>query len=257
VLERRVLDGIAILVSTDLEAEGCAVAFTERGGGVSRPPFDALNLSFTTDDPRQAVVENRARVCRALGIDRFALGQQVHGAGVARVTGDLSGRGFDEASAALPATDGLVTTEPRVALAVLVSDCVPVALASPGEERLAVVHAGWRGIVTGVVQSALRTFQRPGSVLAVVGPAIGPDHYEVGEDVAQRIADAAGDRSVAIRRDQSVFADLPAAVESILRTSGVSNVERADLCTACLTGAFFSHRRDGDTGRQALIAFRR
>jgi YfiH family protein len=249
--------GIAALVASDLEAEGFLIAFTERAGGVSRPPFGGLNLSLSSGDAQDRVAENRRRACHGLGIDRFVLGQQVHGAAVATVTAEHAGRGFEDPTAAIPGIDGLVTTEHGMALAVLVADCVPIAMASPREGRLGVVHAGWRGIATGVVRAAVDRFDRPEAVQAVIGPAIGPDHYEVAEEVAGPIATAAGHDGVVIHREGRMFADLPAAVASILRSSGVESVEMAGVCTACHPEAFFSYRRDGPTGRQALVALRR
>jgi YfiH family protein len=149
-----------------------------------------------------------------------------------------------------------MTTQRGVGLAVLVADCVPVALASRDEKTLAVVHAGWRGLVAGVVTTAVSAFARPASIRAAIGPCIGSDHYEVGEDVAAFVAEAAGHQAV-VHRDGAWFADLAAAVASVLSRRGVEVVDRAGLCTACLQDAFYSHRRDGRTGRQALVAVRR
>src|SRR5712692_7339062 len=256
-LERRALGrGIAALVSRPLEAAGFLIAFTERTGGTSQSPFRSLNLGLRTDDERAAVLQNRRRVCEALGVSSFAVGQQVNGARCARVGPKRAGAGFTDAADAFGATDALITTSRDVALAALVADCVPVALVDPARGALAVVHAGWRGIAAGILGASLRRFAEPGEVRAVIGPAIGPDHYSVGEDVALAVS-AASDAGVnAARRGGQVFLDLPGTVARILKELGVRREDSAGTCTACEPRRFFSYRRDGPTGRQALIAVR-
>jgi purine-nucleoside/S-methyl-5'-thioadenosine phosphorylase / adenosine deaminase len=256
-LERRVLPGrVTALVSKRLESDGFLVAFTERTGGASAAPYRSLNLGLRTDDVRERVTENRRRACSALGIQRFACGEQVHRSALARVGPKRAAAGFDDPESALPGADALWTTSRAVPLAVLVADCVPLALAEATSGVLAVVHAGWRGIASGVLRSALRRFDEPASVRAAIGPAIGSDHYEVGEDVALAVS-AAAEGGAVIRRDRGrLFLDLPGTVARVLKELGVRSIERAEECTACERARFFSHRRDGETGRQALIATR-
>jgi purine-nucleoside/S-methyl-5'-thioadenosine phosphorylase / adenosine deaminase len=250
-------NGVTALVSTLFERDGFLAAFTERGGGVSGPPFATLNLGLRTGDDRTSVIENRGRVASALGVDRFASARQVHGATLARLGADLAGAGFADAEEALDGADALVTMDRNVALAVLAADCVPVALADPRRGALAVVHAGWRGVAGGIVGTSLRSFEHPSEILAAVGPAIGVDHFEVGEDVVAVVASGTDGRAVVRRSGSRIYLDLPGTVERILRESGVAGVDRADDCTACEPDRFFSYRRDGRTGRQALIAVRR
>ncbi len=258
-LARRVHDeGLTVLVSTDLEREGFMVAFTERTGGESDSPFASLNLGFTAGDDPDRVRENRVRVCRALQIERFVRGWQVHGAGVAEVTPDLAGAGFDEADSAIPGTDAMVTIERGLALSILTADCVPVALADPDAGRLGVVHVGWRGLAAGIIAKALASFPHPTTVLAAIGPAVGLDHYQVGLDVAMAIESVAGRATVARRADDGrVQVDLSATVAGMLGVAGATVTDRSTECTACRADRFFSHRRDGETGRQALVAMRR
>ncbi len=256
-LDRRTLGhGVTALVSTGLEEAGFLAAFTERTGGVSCGPFGSLNLSFSGGDPPDRVVENRRRACRALGIERFASGQQVHGSTVRMVGRSESGAGFDHPPAALPSTDALATLVQGVALAVLVADCVPIALASPAEGRLAVVHAGWRGIAAGIVTSAVSMFHRPQDVIGAIGPAVGPDHYEVGPEVAASVAAATEGRAVVQGAGETLRLDLVATVAEILRGCGVRRIETAEECTACRPYRFYSFRGEGITGRQALVAVR-
>lgn len=244
------------MVPGDLEDAGFLVAFTERRGGVSEPPYATLNLGFRTGDRPEDVRENRQKVVDALGVPPFAIAAQVHGAGVVRVGEGRAGVGFDGSSPVARA-DALAVTRPRVPVGILVADCLPVALASPREGLLLAVHAGWRGLAAGILDEAMRSFERPGGVRAAVGPAIGPCHYEVGEDVALAVAAGSAAGAVTERRAGRVHLDLPATARRVLRAAGVRRIEVAEVCTACEEGRFFSHRRDEITGRQALVAMRR
>jgi YfiH family protein len=135
---------------------------------------------------------------------------------------------------------------------VLTADCLPVALlrANGSAPALAVVHVGWRGLLGGLLEAAVRTLG-PGKLAAAVGPAIGPCCYEVNEDVAEPFRARFG--SQVIREGRL---DLWRASEAALREAGCERVERLDLCTCCHPELFFSHRRDrGRTGRQGLIGY--
>jgi YfiH family protein len=256
-VERRSLEGkVTALVSKRLESDGFVVAFTERTGGVSTGRFRALNLGLATSDDVVRVAKNRRRVCQALDIERFACGQQVHGARLARVGPKRAGAGFEDADDGLPETDALWTTSRGVALAVLAADCVPIALADPAAGRLAVVHAGWRGVAGGILPAAIRAFADPTRVKAAVGPAIGPDHYEVKEDVALAVSAASESGAVLRRAAGRIMLDLPGTAVRILKELGVRSIDREEACTACERERFYSHRRDGETGRQALVGVR-
>lgn len=195
-------------------------------------------------------------VCGALGIDSFASGRQVHGTHMERVVRRERAAGFTEPTSAFGDTDALITSEDDVALAVLTADCFPVAMANPRGGTIAVVHAGWRGVASGIVGKAVAAFQDPADLRAAIGPGIGADHYEVGEDVAASVSAGAEGGAVVRKRDGKTLLDLGATVEHALRASGVRHIESAGLCTACEEDRFFSYRRDGVTGRQALIARR-
>ena len=217
------------------------VAFSTRRGGVSEGRYESLNLGvFTGDEPARAE-ENRRRLCAEVGADaeRLALNHQVHGGVVRRAeAGDRGER-----------ADGLWTDEARVPIVALTADCLPVALARVNGTRsvpaLAVLHVGWRGLLGGVVANGVATLG--GRLAAAIGPGIGPCCYEVGPEVAERF-----DRDLLHGRNL----DLWTATERALRAAGVESVERTDLCTACNSELFFSHRRDrGDTGRQGVIGY--
>ena len=218
------------------------VVFTTRAGGVSEGGYASLNLGRMTGDLPERVEENRRRACAAVGGDApaLALNRQVHGARVNRAS----------AAGRAAAGDALWTDERSVPIAALAADCVPIALARVDGDSpaLAVVHAGWRGLLAGVVAAAVDAVA-PGRVAAALGPAIGPCCYEIGADVAEPLRQRFGPGVL-----RSRTADLAAAAERALREAGCVTVERLDLCTACHPSLFFSHRRDaGVTGRQGVI----
>ncbi len=229
---------------------GGRVLFTTRRGGVSRPPFDTLNLGLWTDDDPAAVGTNRDRLAALTGIarERTAQGRQVHGNGVRRVT-DPPGP-----AAELPDADGQATLLEGVATVVLTADCLPVALVAPG--AVAMVHAGWRGLAQGVLGEGVGALRelgaQPGAVRAAIGPGAGVCCYEAGEEVHAALAAHGHD----VRR--GTHADLKLVARRQLEASGVGEVHDVAVCTLCAErGLFFSHRRDGArTGRQAGVAWR-
>ncbi|HXY72448.1 MAG TPA: peptidoglycan editing factor PgeF [Actinomycetota bacterium] len=256
-MQSRSLEGIRTVVSRRMESDGFLVAFTGREGGVSADPFASLNLGLRSGDDPADVARNRRRVADALGVGAFACVRQVHGARVVRAGKARAGAGFEDPATALGDADAIVTTTAGVALAVLAADCVPVALADARSGRVAVVHAGWRGIAAGVIGEALKHFPEPADVRAAIGPAICVDHYEVGEDVAFSVSAAIDGGAVTRRAGDALHLDLPASIARALKAAGVRNTERAEECTVDLPARFFSHRRDGErTGRQGLVAMR-
>jgi len=257
-MERRSLPGGAyVMVPSSLERAGFLAAFTERTGGMSPPPYDSLNLSLTTDDDPDNGRENRGRAVAGLGIAPFATAYQVHGSSAVRVGAKRAGAGFEDPNTRLKEADILYSKGAKVPLAVLTADCLPVVLASPEEGTVAVVHAGWRGLAAGILASAVALFEDPAEVRAVLGPSIGPCHYEVGEDVALAVASGSDAGAVTQRRGGSLYLDLPATARAAMKALGVRKVEDTGLCTFCERKRFYSHRRDGPaTGRQAAIAMR-
>lgn len=219
----------------------CVVAFTTRNGGVSEGPFASLNLGLLTADEEEHVAENRRRACAAIGADaaRLAMNRQVHGAAVHRA----------EAGSRGAPGDGLWTDEPGVPMLKLTADCLPIALArANGAPRLALLHAGRKGLLDGIVASGVAALA-PGPLVAAIGPGIGPCCYEVGDEIVDAYRARFGEGVVRGRN-----LDLWRAAELALREAGVERIERLDLCTACNPADFFSHRRDaGVTGRQGVI----
>lgn len=221
------------------DVPGYDVGFSTRVGGVSDGPFASLNLGKLTLDSEEHVDENRRRLCAEVGADaaKLTLNRQQHSAVVNRAR---------EGSRGEPG-DGLWTDEPGVPMLKLTADCVPVALARADQPALAVLHAGWRGLLEEIVEAG--TSVLGGSLRAAVGPAIGPCCYEVGPEVSEPFRLRFGSDVVTNR-----MLDLWTATERALREAGVAKVERFDLCTSCHPELFFSHRRDdGVTGRQGVI----
>jgi YfiH family protein len=254
--ERTLAGGVTALVPTELEEAGFLAVFSDRSGGVSAGVFESLNLGLRSGDDPELVKENRARLCAAAGVEEFACARQVHGNRIEKIDRDRAGSGYLDPVHALAATDGLMADEKGVALGILTADCVPVVLADPESGRMVAVHAGWRGTAAGIVTEALAAFERPVEVRAAIGPAIGPDHYEVGEDVADAVGAACPSGAVTRRDGDRLLLDLPSSIAGILGDGGVGSISRTDLCTACEPDRFFSYRRDGSTGRQGLLAVR-
>ncbi|MEX1047799.1 MAG: polyphenol oxidase family protein [Actinomycetota bacterium] len=254
--DRRPLgDSGSVLVSREMEEAGFLVAFSERGGGASEPPFATLNMSYAVGDDAQAVGGNRRLLLDALGIGEFAIGGQVHGTKLVRIGAKLAGAGYAGQEGVIGETDGLYAGSPRIPMAVATADCAPVVVASESEQLVAIVHAGWRGLAGGIVQRAAELFQRPAESLALIGPAAGVCHYEVGEDVAFAVAGGSDAGAVTERRDGRTFLDLASTIEATLRDSGVKRIAVEGSCTIH-DDRFFSHRRDGVTGRQLAVAMR-
>ncbi len=226
------------------------VAFSTRQGGVSEGVFASLNLGIRTDDDPASVVANRTRLCAAVGADPdgATMAWQRHGAAVARA----APRGIVTPGTVYEHCDGLWSDEPTRAMLLLTADCLPIALARSDERRpaVAILHAGWRGLLAGIVASGVRALGG-GPLAAAIGPGIGPCCYRVGTEVAEPFREAFGDDVV---RDGRL--DLWTSAERALRAAGVERVDRFDLCTSCDERRFFSHRRDeGRTGRQGVIAY--
>lgn len=227
------------------------VHFSGRRGGVSAGPFASLNLGSWTDDDPAAVTENRRRLAETVGVGptRLAQARQVHGTDVlvARSDADLPGAELADVRDA----DGFATALRGTPCVILCADCLPVALVADG--AVAMVHAGWRGLVGGVLESGLAALREAGGrgrVTAVVGPGAGPCCYEVGDEVHAALAPLGPTVRV------GDHADLPTAAELRLRAAGVGAVHVARHCTICDPERFFSHRRDaGRTGRQAGVAW--
>ena len=216
-----------------------------------------MNFSFGVDDDEEDVRKNRAGFADGLDTGPWTLPEQVHGAEVVRVGAGRAGAGFEDDGARIPEADALVTKAPGVPLAVLTADCMPIVLASATDGLLAIVHAGWRGLAEGILHEVTARFPDPSSVRVAIGPAIGPCHYEVGEDVALGVSTGTETGPATERRGGRLYLDLVKTARAELKARGIRTIDDTGLCTACEKERFFSHRRDDAiTGRQAGIAMR-
>ncbi len=239
--------------------------FTRRGGASPRP-WASLNMGSTVGDDWGRVQHNIRRAFAALGLSvasRFDA-WLVHGreAVVARAPRPLT------APEPPPKADVILTDRPEVTLVMRFADCVPILLYDPRRRALALAHAGWRGTVLGAAAAAVEALDtafgtRPGDVVAAVGPAIGPDHYEIGPEVVAEVRAAFGEAAERLlpRYGDRFHLDLWEANRLQLLRAGVlpENIEVAALCTACHLDDWYSHRAEhGRTGRfGALLALPR
>ncbi|HRL77783.1 MAG TPA: peptidoglycan editing factor PgeF [Candidatus Accumulibacter phosphatis] len=241
---------------------------TTRNGGVSRPPYGSLNLADHVGDDPQAVAANRQRLGRRLPAKPCWL-QQVHGTAVV----DAAAVGAAE----VPVADGSFTRRPGVVCVVMTADCLPVLLCDQSGTVVAAAHAGWRGLQAGILERTVAAMDVPAARLLVyLGPAIGPQAFEVGDDVRQ--AFIAADRQAAhafsrlprsaeaVPADRAVgqpsgvrvtnggwLADLYLLARQRLLRLGVASIHGGDQCTLRQRELFFSYRRDGVTGRLASL----
>ena len=212
-------------------------------------PYNSLNLGDHVGDAVAAVEENRALLARRLELgapSHWQFLRQVHGATVVTVDAPPSGPG------PAPEADAAVTALPDVPLVVLTADCAPVAIAS--DTAVGVVHVGWQGLRAGVVAAAVDALQAIGSgpVRAAIGPCIRPERYEFGRADLNDLVAEFGTEVEGLTREGSPALDLAAGVRIAFARCGVTDIEDPGHCTAADPN-YFSHRRDGVTGRQAVV----
>ncbi len=220
---------------------------TTRLGGVSSAPYDSLNLGNHVGDSPLHVQDNRQRLLATAGLPVMPHWlQQVHGTQVINL---------DQVSSDSLTGDAAYTTRQDRVCAVMTADCLPVLFCSANGDEVAAAHAGWRGLQAGVLEETLRHFHaRPADILAWMGPAIGPQQFEVGGEVREAflqvdpIADCAF-----VPRNGKFLADIYQLARLRLEAAGVTQVFGGEYCTVSDSGRFFSYRRDGMTGRMATL----
>ena len=218
---------------------------TTRRGGVSVAPWHGLNLGTHVGDDPDAVAENRRRLVRQLQLPAEPLWlQQVHGTRVRPAAdGDVC-------------ADACLADRPEQVCAVMTADCLPVLLCDRAGSQVAAAHAGWRGLLGGVLERTVTAFDEdPAQLLAWLGPAIGPQAFEVGDEVRKAFVDADGSaaRQFAASRSGHWLADLYGLARLRLARSGVHAVSGGEHCTYRDPANFYSYRRDGITGRMASL----
>jgi polyphenol oxidase len=250
-----------------LRDERLLACCTERTGGVSEERFAELNLAFHVGDDPAAVLANRERLAAELevSLDAFVVAQQVHQGHVEVVTAGHRGRGARSDVDAIPATDALITSQSDLVLGVMTADCVPVIVFDPVLPAVGLAHAGWAGTLLHVTRRTVEKMQAefgsdPASLLAAVGPSIGPTSYEVRRDVADLArAEFAGLDVLRPKGGETYLFDLWESNVGDLVEAGLSrdNVEVARIDTYADAARFYSHRRDGTTGRFMALAMLR
>ncbi len=237
-----------IIAADDLNLPGITHGFFTREGGVSQGIFASLNCGLGSGDDVALVTENRARVQAKLGVAALVSGYQVHGIDVAVVTGPLAER---------PKVDGMVSATPGVALGVLTADCGPVLFADEKARVVGACHAGWKGALLGITDSAILAMEKLGSrrenIVAVLGPTISKANYEVGPEFPAGFlnADAAAQKyfTPSVKKDHHMF-DLPSFLIDRMRQFGVGSVRDMGLCTYAEEDWFFSYRRATHRGEK-------
>lgn len=224
-----------------------------RHGGVSPEPWNSLNLGGTVGDEVERVRKNRFLSFDALGCRPESIFDvwQVHSADA--VCADAP-RKTDEP---YQKADIILTDRPNVTLFMRFADCVPILVHDPKKGVVGISHAGWLGTVRDVAGATVDTMRErydsdPSDIIACIGPSIGPDHYEVGEDVIAQVRQAFGTDSDLVLQSHNtkIHFDLWKANRYLLERAGVSQIELAGICTACHTDDWFSHRAEkGKTGR--------
>jgi YfiH family protein len=219
---------------------------TTRIGGVSKPPFDALNLGDHVGDLPSTVAENRRRLHEELQLPaepRWL--SQVHGTSCCDAA---------TVQTAIEA-DAQFASQPGVVCAVLTADCLPLLLCDAPGTRVAAVHAGWRGLLNGVIENSVEAMAAEGEVMAWLGPAIGPTAFEVGEEVREAFVehDAVAAPAFAPKGQGKWLADIYHLASQRLAACGVERVYGGEYCTYSDPERFYSYRRDGRTGRLASL----
>ena len=218
---------------------------TTRRGGISQAPYDSFNLGDHVGDQPEAVNQNRKMLKQALALlhEPYWL-EQVHGCDVVRC--DASQR----------RADAVMADQPGQVCAVLTADCLPVLLCNRAGTKVAAVHAGWRGLASGVIENAVTAMDTPADqLLAWMGPAIGPEQFEVGDEVRDAFVsfdEKAADAFVA-NRPGHWMADIYQLARLRMETLNLGFVGGGEYCTVTDSERFYSYRRDGVTGRMAAL----
>lgn len=211
-------------------------------------PYASLNLGTHVGDDPEAVAANRARLLGEMDEVMPRWLQQVHGT---RVAGD--GDSLQESA------DASVTAHPGAASVVMTADCLPVIFCDRAGTRVAAAHAGWRGLAAGVLEATIQAMAAgPNGLMAWLGPAIGPEAYEVGDEVREAFVKRAPGAAAAFRPGRSAgkwWCDLYLLARQRLEGAGVKDVHGGGFCTFTDRERFFSFRRDGETGRMATVVW--
>lgn len=251
------------LDAENLQQSGIAHGFFGRKGGVSTGIYRSLNCGPGSGDDRDAVIENRSRVCETLGVASLVNAGQVHGTNVVTVTKAWPiGATTEDDKKFIPLGDALVTATPGIALGILTADCAPVLFADAGACVIGAAHAGWRGAICGVIRATIAAMEELGAnrqkIAAAIGPCIAQENYEVGAEFREQfVAEYAGNGEYFIESDRGDHFrfDLQSYVTERLKAAGVKSIAKLSADTYAREDEFFSfrrntHRREANYGRQ-------
>lgn len=228
-----------------------------RHGGVSQGPFSSLNVSESSGDSRENVVQNRQRIFNVFSrsIESIHDVWQIHSEKVITAKSPRK-PGVDHVQA-----DAILTDSKDVSLFMQFADCVPILIYDPTKNVVGTIHAGWQGTVKRIVQHAIQEMKskylcNPKDIIAGIGPSIGPDHYEIGNNVIIEVHEKLSEikEDILITRNGKTFFDLWKSNELLLKQMGVEQIEVSEICTACNTNQWFSYRSEGQqTGRFGVL----
>lgn len=247
-----------------------SAGFTGRAGGVSRQPYDSLNLAYHVGDDPSDVLANRGLLLEALGFepDSWTCGEQVHGNQVVVVKEEHKGKGYADRSSAFQNTDALVTNVRGVLLTSFYADCVPLYFMDPVKKAVGLAHAGWKGTVQAIAEEVVATMEREygsnrGDIYGAIGPSIGDCCYEVDGAVMEKVRavlqgisdeiDTSRIESPSINEERTML-NLKELNRIIMIKAGIlpTHIECTSWCTSCHSDYFYSYRKEGGvTGRMA------
>lgn len=250
-------DGLEYLTLSSFDELGVQHGFFTRIGGVSPAPWGSLNVATSVGDSSENVIENRQRIMHIFSksYDSIFDTWQVHS--------DIVRASETPRPIAEPHQkgDSVLTSNPEVSLMMVFADCVPVIFYDPAKKVIAIAHAGWKGTVKHIVQRTVESMQatygcNPRDIRAGIGPSIGSDHYEIGEETAAQVREnfSGSQDQVLIKRDGKLYFDMWQANYILLKQKGLESIEKANICTACDIQKWYSHRAEnGKAGRFAAV----
>lgn len=255
--------GAGYFTIDEFENYGIRTCFSTRIGGISPIPYNSLNLGYKSGDLKENIDSNFDMLCSSAGFKKedLVLSDQVHG-NRCRIVGESDrGKGIIRKSDII-AVDALITNSINTAPCIFTADCVPVFIYDRAKNAAALCHAGWRGIVSGVIGKTIDTMEknygsRPEDLIAAVGPSIGPCCFNVGFEVVEEFKNVFSDcKSIIINANGNYRINLWSAAYCQLKFAGLDSgsIISSDLCTSCSSNLFYSYRRDGSsTGRMVSI----
>ncbi len=242
-------DGVVYITFPILEKSGVKHGFSTRIGGVSVGKYSTMNLSYNNGDDTAAVEENFSRICKALGVEKdgLVLSRQTHTTNIVNVT--------EKGQQIPPDTDGMITNVKGAVLCSSYADCVPLIFYDPVRQVIASSHSGWRGTVGGIGRLTVERMQKdygcdPKDILAVIGPSICKDCYEVDDMViteVNKMGIAITESVITVKGDGKYQLDLKELCYATLISAGISpdNILKSDICTCCNSKYLHSHRATG------------